>query len=50
MCRRLPTIYTSNLVRGADLARRYTEKITSRLLGGCEVLSFCGEDIRLQGK
>lgn len=48
--RRLPTIYTSNIVNDADLRRRYTEKIVSRLLGGCEVLSFFGEDVRLQGK
>lgn len=48
--RRAPTIYTSNLVNDADLRRRYTEKIVSRLLGSCEVLTFCGEDIRLQGK
>ena len=48
--KRLPTIYTSNIVNDSDLRRRYTEKIVSRLLGSCEVLSFCGEDIRLQGK
>ncbi|MEG0910521.1 MAG: ATP-binding protein [Ruthenibacterium sp.] len=48
--RRLPTIYTSNIVSDKDLRRRYTEKIVSRLLGSCEVLSFCGEDIRLQNK
>lgn len=48
--RSMPTIYTSNILKDADLRRRYTEKIASRLLGACEVLSFCGEDIRLQGK
>ena len=48
VCRRLPTIYTSNIVSDADLQRRYTEKIVSRLLGSCETLSFCGEDVRLQ--
>ena len=48
--RRLPTIYTSNIVNDADLARRYTEKIVSRLLGSCEALCFVGEDIRLQSK
>ena len=26
VCRRLPTIYTSNIVNDADLQRRYTEK------------------------
>lgn len=49
VCRRLPTIYTSNIVNDADLQRRYTEKIVSRLLGSCETLCFCGEDVRLQG-
>lgn len=48
--KRMPTIYTSNIVSDADLRRRYTEKIASRLLGSCEVLSFCGDDIRLQDK
>ncbi len=48
--RRLPTIYTSNIVDDKSLARRYTEKIVSRLLGNCEELTFCGEDIRLQNK
>lgn len=48
VCRRLPTIYTSNIVNDADLQRRYTEKIVSRLLGSCETLCFCGEDVRLQ--
>lgn len=50
VCRRAPTIYTSNIVNDADLQRRYTEKVVSRLLGSCETLCFCGEDIRLQGK
>lgn len=50
VCRSLPTIYTSNIVNDTDLQRRYTEKIVSRLLGSCETLCFCGEDIRLQGK
>lgn len=48
VCRRLPTVYTSNIVQDADLQRRYTEKIVSRLLGSCETLCFCGEDVRLQ--
>ena len=48
VCRRLPTIYTSNIVKDADLHRRYTEKIVSRLLGNCECLNFCGEDVRLR--
>ncbi len=45
--KRMPTIYTSNILKDADLARRYTEKIVSRLLGSCQVLYFCGEDIRI---
>ncbi len=48
--RKYPTIYTSNIVDDANLRRRYTEKIVSRLLGNCEVLTFCGEDIRLLNK
>ncbi len=48
--RTMPTIYTSNIVDDANLRRRYTEKIVSRLLGNCEVLTFCGDDIRLQNK
>lgn len=50
VCRRLPTIYTSNIVLDADLHRRYTEKIVSRLLGNCECLNFFGEDVRLMDK
>ena len=50
VCRRLPTIYTSNIVNDADLQRRYTEKVVSRLLGSCETLCFCGTDIRLMDK
>ncbi|WP_367925549.1 ATP-binding protein [uncultured Ruthenibacterium sp.] len=50
MCRCLPTIYTSNIVLDADLQRRYTEKIVSRLLGNCECLNFCGDDVRLMDK
>ncbi len=46
-CMKKPTIYTSNIVNDGDLRRRYTEKIVSRLLGSCDVLTFCGEDIRL---
>ncbi len=49
-CNKLPTIYTSNIVNDADLRRRYTEKISSRLLGSCDVLTFCGEDIRILNK
>lgn len=48
--RSLPTVYTSNIITDAELRRRYTEKIVSRLLGSCELLTFCGEDLRLRGK
>lgn len=44
-----PCIFTSNLVEEKDMYRKYGEKITSRLLGNCEVLEFVGEDIRLNG-
>lgn len=50
VCRSLPTIYTTNITKDTDLQRRYPEKIVSRLLGSCELLYFCGEDIRLQEK
>ena len=37
-------------VRTDDLAKRYTEKIVSRLLGACQTLHFVGDDIRLLDK
>lgn len=46
----LPTVYTSNIVSAADLARRYTEKVASRLLGECERLYCVGTDMRLQNR
>ncbi len=45
---RRPTIYTSNITREDLLRQRYTEKIASRLLGECDPIEFCGEDLRLQ--
>ncbi|MBQ7815979.1 MAG: ATP-binding protein [Oscillospiraceae bacterium] len=45
-----PCIFTSNLVEEDDLYRKYGEKITSRLLGNCDVMEFFGEDIRLKDK
>lgn len=45
-----PTVYTSNIMTDAELRRRYTEKIVSRLLGSCELLTFCGDDLRLRNK
>ncbi len=47
MLRRLPTIYTTNIVKEEMLRARYTEKTASRLLGSCELLTFFGNDIRL---
>ncbi len=41
------TIYTTNIVSEDQLAIRYSEKVSSRLLGSCTVLPFFGEDIRL---
>ena len=45
-----PCIFTSNLVDDKDILRKYGEKITSRLLGGCQTLEFVGEDIRLSNQ
>lgn len=47
---RHPTVYTTNIMTQPLLNARYTEKVASRLLGGCEILQFFGEDLRLQGK
>lgn len=44
-----PTIISTNLTPEA-IHKRYSAQIASRLLGCYEVLSFFGEDIRLQGK
>lgn len=48
MCARRPTVYTTNIVTQQLMNVRYTEKVASRLLGGCEILQFFGEDVRLQ--
>ncbi len=48
MCAKRPTIYTTNIVTQQLMNTRYTEKVASRLLGGCEILQFFGEDVRLQ--
>ena len=48
MSRKMPTIYTTNIVDGALLEQRYTEKIASRLSGSCEPVEFLGEDLRQQ--
>ncbi len=43
-----PTIYTTNIGQQAVLEQRYTEKISSRLLGDCHPMHFFGKDLRLQ--
>ncbi len=49
LCRR-PTIYTSNITDDAVLEARYTEKVSSRILGSCKVLRFYGADQRRPGQ
>lgn len=44
--RRLPTIYTTNIMDDRVFESRYTEKISSRLTGSCERVEFYGSDIR----
>lgn len=46
--RKRPTVYTTNILSGELLEKRYTEKISSRLLGGCEQYRLLGEDLRLE--
>ncbi|MFI3169394.1 MAG: ATP-binding protein [Faecalibacterium sp.] len=41
-----PIIFTSNIVDGTLLEKRYTEKISSRISGMCEPFQFMGDDIR----
>ena len=43
---RRPTIYTTNICSQNQLQQRYTEKISSRLLGDCHRMRFIGQDIR----
>lgn len=50
LCAKRSTVYTTNIVTQTLMNNRYTEKVASRLLGGCEILQFFGEDIRLQDK
>lgn len=45
--RRLPTIISTNLMQN-ELMQKYSERITSRLLGEFRILPFLGTDIRLQ--
>ena len=50
LCAKRSTVYTTNIVTQQLMNTRYTEKVASRLLGGCDILQFFGEDVRLQGK
>lgn len=50
LCAKRPTIYTTNIVTQQLMNARYTEKVASRLLGGCDILQFFGDDVRLQEK
>ena len=44
---KLPSIYTTNIVSANILETRYGDKVCSRLLGCCSLLSFYGEDLRI---
>ena len=41
------SVYTTNITRMETLETRYGEKVSSRLIGCCRLLSFFGADIRL---
>ena len=43
-----PTIYTTNIIDQNIFVARYTEKVASRMLGGCKMFKFFGEDQRLK--
>lgn len=43
-----PTIYTTNITDQSVFVARYTEKVASRMLGGCKIFKFFGNDQRLQ--
>ena len=43
-----PTIYTTNITDQNTLVARYTEKVSSRMLGGCKMFKFFGDDQRLK--
>ena len=42
-----PTIISTNLL-AADMGKRYSERLVSRLYGGYHFLNFVGKDVRLQ--
>ena len=43
-----PTIYTTNIIDQNIFVARYTEKVASRMLGGCKMFKFFGADQRLK--
>ena len=43
-----PTIYTTNITDQSVFVARYTEKVASRMLGGCKMFKFFGTDQRLK--
>ena len=43
-----PTIYTTNITDQSVFVARYTEKVASRMLGGCKMFKFFGSDQRLK--
>ncbi len=43
-----PTIYTTNITDQGVFVARYTEKVASRMLGGCKMFKFFGADQRLK--
>lgn len=43
-----PTIYTTNITDQSVFVARYTEKVASRMLGGCKIFKFFGTDQRLR--
>lgn len=47
LSRKKPTIISTNLTN-EDIKKKYTDRITSRLLGECHLLLFVGTDIRAQ--
>ena len=42
------TIYTTNITDQNIFVARYTEKVSSRMLGGCKMFKFFGDDQRLK--
>ena len=43
-----PTIYTTNITDQSVFVARYTEKVASRMLGGCKMFKFFGSDQRFK--